>query len=108
MVGLYDSFLAHGDWSSLSSEPSKSGSSSIHFALTNSRETSSRWFALFWSFGTFLAGQQSELTKKLENSALNMFLVVNEPEEQEFYLKKSKFQEILGFGWRLLGIISSF
>jgi hypothetical protein len=45
---------------------------------------SSRWFAFFWSFRTFLAGQQSELTKKLENSALNMFLVVNKPEEQEF------------------------
>jgi hypothetical protein len=62
--------------------------SSIHFALTNSRETSSHWFALFW---TFLAGRQSKLTKKkLENSALNMFLVVNEPKEQEFSLKKSR------------------
>jgi hypothetical protein len=47
-------------------------------------------------FPEFLAGQQSELTKKLEHSALNMFLVVNEPEEQEFSLKKSKFQQIPG------------
>jgi hypothetical protein len=30
-----------------------------------------------------------------------MFLVVNEPEEQEFSLKKSKFHKILGSGWRL-------
>jgi hypothetical protein len=37
-----------------------------------------------------------------------MFLVVNEPEEQEFSLKKTKFQEILGFGWHLHGIFSSF
>jgi hypothetical protein len=37
-----------------------------------------------------LAGQQSKLTKKLEKSALNMFLVVNEPEEQKFSLKKIK------------------
>jgi hypothetical protein len=37
-----------------------------------------------------------------------MFLVVNEPEEQEFFLKKSKFQQILGSGWRLHGIFSSF
>jgi hypothetical protein len=36
--------------------------------LTNSQETS-----FFWSFWTFLAGQQSEQTKKLKNSALNMF-----------------------------------
>jgi hypothetical protein len=35
-----------------------------------------------------------------------MFLVVNEPEEQEFSLKKSKFQEILGYDWRLHGIFS--
>jgi hypothetical protein len=48
------------------------------------------------------------LTKKLENSALNMFLVVNEPEEQEFSLKISKFQAILGSDWRLHGIFSSF
>jgi hypothetical protein len=38
--------------------------------------------------------QVSELTTVC--SALNMFLVVNEPEEQEFSLKKSKFQQILG------------
>jgi hypothetical protein len=37
-----------------------------------------------------------------------LFLVVNEPEEQEFSLKKSKFQKILGFGWRLHGIFSVF
>jgi hypothetical protein len=37
-----------------------------------------------------------------------MFLVVNEPEEQEISLKKSKFKEILGSGWRLHGIFSSF
>jgi hypothetical protein len=30
-----------------------------------------------------------------------MFLVVNEPEEQEFSLKKSKFQKILGSGLAL-------
>jgi hypothetical protein len=104
---MENSFLAHGDWSSLGSEPSKSRSSSIHFALTNSRETSSRWFALFWSFRTFLAGQKSELTKKLENSALNMFLVVNEPKEQKFSLKKSKLQEILGSDRFLHGVFSS-
>jgi hypothetical protein len=50
----------------------------------------------------FLAGQQSKLTEKLGNSALNMFLVVNEPEEKEFSLKKSKFQQILRSVWRLL------
>jgi hypothetical protein len=57
-----------------------------------------------------LAGQQSKLTGKLKKSALNIFLVVNELEEQEFSLKKSKFQEILGsgWGWRLHGIFSSF
>jgi hypothetical protein len=55
-----------------------------------------------------LAGQQSKQTKKLENSALNMFLVVNEPEEQEFSLQKSKFQQILGSGWRLHRIFFSF
>jgi hypothetical protein len=38
-----------------------------------------------------------------------MFLVmVNEPEEQKFLLKKSKFLKILGSGWRLYGIFSSF
>jgi hypothetical protein len=37
-----------------------------------------------------------------------MFLGVNEPEEQEFSLQKSKFQQILGTGWRLHGIFSSF
>jgi hypothetical protein len=37
-----------------------------------------------------------------------MFLVANEPEEQEFSLKKSKFQQILGTGWRLHGIFPSF
>jgi hypothetical protein len=34
-----------------------------------------------------MAGQQSKLTDKLENLALNMFLVMNEPKEQEFFLK---------------------
>jgi hypothetical protein len=37
-----------------------------------------------------------------------MFLVVNKPEEQEFSLKKSKFQQILGSGLRLHGIFSGF
>jgi hypothetical protein len=37
-----------------------------------------------------------------------MFLVVNDPEEQKFSLKTSKFQQILGSGWRLHGIFSSF
>jgi hypothetical protein len=42
------------------------------------------------------------------NSVQNdKFLVVNEPEEQEFSLKKSNFQQILGSGWRLHGIFSS-
>jgi hypothetical protein len=86
----YGRCLAHGDWSSLSSEPSKSWSSSIHLALTNSPQTSSRWFALFLSFRIFLAGQQSKLTEKLKKSDPNMFLVMNEPEEQEFSLKKIK------------------
>jgi hypothetical protein len=58
----------------------------------------------FFSFWTFLAGQQSKLKEKLENSALNRFLVVNEPEEQEFSLKKLKFQQILRSGWRLHGM----
>jgi hypothetical protein len=35
------------------------------------------------NFQIFLAGQQSELTKKIKNSAPNMFLAMNEPEEQE-------------------------
>jgi hypothetical protein len=43
-----------------------------------------------------LVGQQSKQTKKLENSAINLFLAENEPEEQEFSLQKSKFQQILG------------
>jgi hypothetical protein len=55
-----------------------------------------------------LVFQQSKQTKKVENSAQNMFLVVNEPEEQEFSLQKSKFQQILGSGWRLHGIFFSF
>jgi hypothetical protein len=55
-----------------------------------------------------LAGQQSKLTKIFKNSAPNRFLVVKEPEEQEFSLKKSKFEQILGSGWRLHGIFSSF
>jgi hypothetical protein len=54
-----------------------------------------------------LAVQQSKLTEKLENSALNIFLVVNEPEEQEFSLKKSKFHQIMGSGWRLHRIFSN-
>jgi hypothetical protein len=54
-----------------------------------------------------LAGQQSKLTEKLENSSLNIFLVVNESEEQAFSLKKSKLQQILGSGWRLNGIYSA-
>jgi hypothetical protein len=62
---------------------------------------------IFSSFQFFLTGQPSELTNKLKNLALNMFLVVNEPKEQEFSLKKSKFQEILGSDWRLHGIFSS-
>jgi hypothetical protein len=37
-----------------------------------------------------------------------MFLMVNEPEEQEFSLEKSIFQEILEFCWRLHGIFSIF
>jgi hypothetical protein len=53
----------------------------------------------------FLAGQQSKLTEKFKNLALNMFLVVNDPEQQEFSLKKSKFQQILGSGWRLHGTL---
>jgi hypothetical protein len=95
---MKNSFLVHEDWSCLSTEPSKSGSSSIHFTLTHSPQTISRWFALFLSFRTFLAGQQSKLTEKLENSAL----VVNELEELEFSFKKSKFKQILKseiFGW---------
>jgi hypothetical protein len=60
---------------------------------------------LFLSFRSFFAGQQSRQTKKLENSALNKFLVVNEPEEQEFSLKK--IQQILRSGLRLHGIFSS-
>jgi hypothetical protein len=67
LVSMKNSLLAHGDWSSLTSEPSKSMSSSIHFALTNSPQTSSHWFALFLSFLTFLAGQSSKLTKKTRN-----------------------------------------
>jgi hypothetical protein len=55
-----------------------------------------------------LVGQQSKLTEKLENSALNLFLVVNVPEKLKFSLKTSKFQQILGSGWRLHGIFSSF
>jgi hypothetical protein len=60
------------------------------------------------SFRTFSAGQQSKLTKKFENSALNSFLVVTEPEEQKFSLKKLKFQQIVESGWCLHGIFSSF
>jgi hypothetical protein len=105
---MKNSFLTHGDWSSLCSEPSKSGSSSFHFALTNSLQTSSRWFALFLGFRTFLTEQSSKLTEKLKNSAPNMFLVVNEPEEQEFSLEESKFQHILESGWRSHRIFSSF
>jgi hypothetical protein len=56
---------------------------------------------LYLIFFDFLAGQQSKLTKKLKNLALNMFLVVNEPGEQKFSLKKSKFLQILGSGLRL-------
>jgi hypothetical protein len=51
-------------------------------------QTSSRWFALFLIFRTFLSGQQSKLTEKLENLALNMFLVMKELEEQGFFWKK--------------------
>jgi hypothetical protein len=53
-------------------------------------------------------GGQSKLTEKLKNSAFNIFLVVNEPEDQKFSLKNSKFQQILGPGWRFHGIFSSF
>jgi hypothetical protein len=58
-------------------------------------------------FHIFLAGQQSKITEKLKNSALNMFRVVNELEEQKFFLKTLKFQQILRSGWRLHGIFSS-
>jgi hypothetical protein len=51
----------------------------------------SQHFRCLWDLVGAFAGRQSRLTEKLKNSALNMFLVVNEPEEQEFSLKKSKF-----------------
>jgi hypothetical protein len=59
MVAMKNSFLAHEDWSSLSPEPSGSGSSTIHFVLTYSPspQTSSRWFPWFLGFRTFFAGQ---------------------------------------------------
>jgi hypothetical protein len=66
---MKNSFLAHGDWSSLSSEPSKLGSSSIYFALTNSPQTSSRWFA-FFEFPEFFRWQTIKIngkTQKLSN-----------------------------------------
>jgi hypothetical protein len=51
---MKNSFMAHEDWSSLSSEPSKSGSSSIHFALTNSPCTQvDAGFLCFWISGLF-------------------------------------------------------
>jgi hypothetical protein len=46
--------------------------------------------------------------EKLENSTLNMFLVLNEPVEKVCFFEKSKFQQNLGSGWRLHKIISSF
>jgi hypothetical protein len=46
-------------------------------------------YRIFSSFLFFFAGQQSKPKEKLKNEALNMFLVVNEPEEHEFSLKKS-------------------
>jgi hypothetical protein len=65
-----------------------------------------RLHRIFSSFQIFLAGQQSKLAENFKNSALNMFLVVNEPEKQEFSLKTSKFKQILGSGWRLHGSFS--
>jgi hypothetical protein len=47
---------------------------------------------LFLSFRTFLNGQQSKLTEKLKNSALNLFRMVNEPKEQEI----SRFWNLVG------------
>jgi hypothetical protein len=107
---MENSFLAHGNWSSISSEPSESGSSSIFFVLTNSLRTSSRWFALFLSFQTIFAGQQSKLTEKLENLALTMFLVVNEPEEQDFEkIKISSDSGIwLALAWNFLQCLDFF
>jgi hypothetical protein len=66
---MKNSFLSHGDWSSLSSEPSKSGSSSIYFALTNSPQTSSHWFA-FFEFPEFFDWptiETNEKTRKLSS-----------------------------------------
>jgi hypothetical protein len=51
-----------------------------------------------------LTGQQSKLTEKLENSAPNMFLVVNEPEEQEISVKKSNISRF----WELVGTCMEF
>jgi hypothetical protein len=50
-----------------------------------------RLHEIFSRFQIFLAGQQSKTTEKFKNSALNMFLVVNDPEKQKFSLKISKF-----------------
>jgi hypothetical protein len=75
----------YGWFPSLSSGPSKSGSLSIHFAFTNSPQTSSRWF-VFFEFPDFLADQHSKLTEKFKNLTLNMCLVDNKSEKQEFSL----------------------
>jgi hypothetical protein len=50
-----------------------------------------RLHGIFSSFQIFLADQQSKLMEKLENSALNKFLVVSEPENQKFSLKNQNF-----------------
>jgi hypothetical protein len=44
----------------------------------------------------FLAAQQSKPTRKLEISAPNLVLVVNELEEQEFSLKKNAYSGLFG------------
>jgi hypothetical protein len=59
------------------------GKKNIKLAFVFSTSLRIHWDSVFW---TFLAGQQSKLTKKLHNSAPNMFLAANEPEEQDFFL----------------------
>jgi hypothetical protein len=66
---MKNGFLANENWSSLSSEPSKSGSSSIHFALTNSPQTSSGCL-LFFEFPDFFSRptiKTNEKTQKLSS-----------------------------------------
>jgi hypothetical protein len=58
------------------------------FSLKNQILADSRiWLALAWNFllfQIFWVDQLSKLTEKLKNSALNMFLVVNELESKNF------------------------